>query len=499
MSTSEQMAVGIDGLAVYIPRLYIDLTGEWAEVRGAAQGVDSAELVAKLTKGIGVSKMAIPDAHEDSATMAAMAAKRLIDGLEMDPAEIGYLAVATETTVDQSKSIAAYVLGMLQRHYGVDLSHVGCPQFQFACIGGTYALEAATALVRGGDLGDRCAIVIATDVARYPMGGPAECTQGAGAVALRVAAHPRLLRLDRCVHATVSVDERDFFRPNWSAEAVVDGQYSVDVYLGCLDRVLRAVPASAAAGVGDAAKGLMADYYLFHTPFPRMAEYAAARLYRRLESLKTNPDPAAWGDDPAAEREADRATAKQDAFRGWFARHCNPALLHGREVGNIYSGALYLSLGSLVESLAVSNETRAGKRVLFFSYGSGASAKLFAGTFTTDDAQTTGVACLSNDLSPETDRPGGRRHSLGLAEYERLHGVHSKTGEPMGPVVQGSVREPASEFALVRYGTESSSVRVDLGYRYYSFVSGAGNDDLVRAASAEIPAVTRPLRTGSGI
>src|SRR5262245_12440189 len=118
---------GIDAIATYVPRLYLDLTGEWATARNIEVG--------KVTQGVGVRKMAIPDAHEDAATLAAMAAKRLIDQTKINPADVDYIAVGTETTVDQSKSIAAYVQGMLARHYNVDLSHCGTPQFQFACIG----------------------------------------------------------------------------------------------------------------------------------------------------------------------------------------------------------------------------------------------------------------------------------------------------------------------------------------------------------------------------
>src|SRR5579883_1696800 len=130
-----QRAFGIDSIGVYVPRLYVDLTGEWARVRAPvlADG-DVQKLVGKVTDGVGVRRMATVDAHQDCATLAAMAAKNAIDTAGIDPRDIDYLAIGTETTVDQSKSVAAYVLGMLERHYGVSLSHVGAPQFQFACI-----------------------------------------------------------------------------------------------------------------------------------------------------------------------------------------------------------------------------------------------------------------------------------------------------------------------------------------------------------------------------
>src|SRR5260370_10506781 len=187
-------AVGIDSIGVYVPRLYIDLTGEWARVRAAAlSNGDVQKLIGKVTEGVGVRRMSVVDAHQDCATLAAMAAKRAIDAAGIDPRDLDYLAVGTETTVDQSKSTAAYVLGMLERHYGVSLSEVGAPQFQFACLGATYALEAAVSRIRAGDNAKPYSLIVASDISKYPLGTPGEYTQGAGAVALLVSERPRLV------------------------------------------------------------------------------------------------------------------------------------------------------------------------------------------------------------------------------------------------------------------------------------------------------------------
>ena len=61
--------VGIDDIAIYFPKLYFDMK-DFAEFRGADFG--------KLNKGLGLTAMAIPDAHEDTATMGANACARLI-------------------------------------------------------------------------------------------------------------------------------------------------------------------------------------------------------------------------------------------------------------------------------------------------------------------------------------------------------------------------------------------------------------------------------------
>ena len=62
--------VGIDDLSVYVPKLFLSTAGEFA----ASRSIDPA----KLTKGIGIERMSIPDAHEDAATLGAMSMLNLM-------------------------------------------------------------------------------------------------------------------------------------------------------------------------------------------------------------------------------------------------------------------------------------------------------------------------------------------------------------------------------------------------------------------------------------
>ena len=57
---------------------------DFADLRGADYG--------KLSKGLGLEAMAIPDVHEDTATMGAMAVMQLIDRNGLDPRTIGRAA-----------------------------------------------------------------------------------------------------------------------------------------------------------------------------------------------------------------------------------------------------------------------------------------------------------------------------------------------------------------------------------------------------------------------
>jgi hydroxymethylglutaryl-CoA synthase len=98
--------VGIDDLSVYVPRLFLPLAGEFS----ASRGIDPA----KLLRGIGIERMAVPDAHEDAATMAAMSLQDLMKRSGLQPEEIGKIYVGTESAVDEAKAMGTYVIGMLE-------------------------------------------------------------------------------------------------------------------------------------------------------------------------------------------------------------------------------------------------------------------------------------------------------------------------------------------------------------------------------------------------
>ena len=199
-------AVGIDDLTVYIPKLYLPI----AELAKARQ-IDPD----KLRHGLGLIDMAIADAHEDAATLAANAVVQLIDQNNIDPRRIGRLYMGTESALDGSKPTATYILEMLRRHfrntYGPDcFLHCDVVDLTFACIGAVDALHNTLDWVRGNP--ERIGIIVASDVAKYELGSSGEYTQGAGAMALLLSHNPRLMVIEdfwgvgtRSVH--------DFFKP----------------------------------------------------------------------------------------------------------------------------------------------------------------------------------------------------------------------------------------------------------------------------------------------
>ena len=144
-------AVGIDDLSVYVPGLFLPLAGEFSLDRGIDPG--------KLIKGIGIERMAVPDAHEDAATMAAMSLLDLMRRCGLVPEDIGKIYVGTESAVDEAKAMGTYVIGMLEKVYGKgSFQDCSTVEFKSACIGTTLALESLSywAARRGGRQSGNC-------------------------------------------------------------------------------------------------------------------------------------------------------------------------------------------------------------------------------------------------------------------------------------------------------------------------------------------------------
>jgi len=146
------MAAGIDDIAIYIPRLYLDAS-DFAKARG----LDPE----KLERGLGIGQMAIVDTNQDPACLAANACLRVMQKNKLTPDKIGRLYVATESAFDESKAMNSYVIGMLEQVYGKDtFGHCGGIECKFACVSGSYALYDNTNWIRAGEAEDKYALVL---------------------------------------------------------------------------------------------------------------------------------------------------------------------------------------------------------------------------------------------------------------------------------------------------------------------------------------------------
>ncbi len=199
-------SVGIDDMALYVPSLYLPIKTIASE-RGIAYE--------KLNKGLGLEHLAIPDVHEDTATMAANAVVEIIEKNQLDPRTIGRIYLGTESALDGAKPTATYVLEMLRRKYR---AQYGTACFQncdvvdltFACVGGVDALQNTLDWVKGNP--DRMGIVVCSDFAKYELASTGEYTQGAGAIAMLVKHNPRLLAIGD-TFGVAAMGVHDFFKP----------------------------------------------------------------------------------------------------------------------------------------------------------------------------------------------------------------------------------------------------------------------------------------------
>ena len=102
----------------------------------------------------------------------------------LEPQQIGKIYVGTESSADEAKAMGTYVIGMLEQVYGRGaFQECGTVEFKAACIATTFALESQSYWLAAEDE-DRVGVVIASDVAKYPLASPGEYTQGAGSVCM---------------------------------------------------------------------------------------------------------------------------------------------------------------------------------------------------------------------------------------------------------------------------------------------------------------------------
>src|SRR3954471_10848249 len=385
-------------MAIYIPKLYIDYK-DFAKARG----IDPQ----KLEYGIGIKKMALADANQDPACMAANACLRLMKKNDLKPQDIGRIYVATESSLDESKAMNSFVIGMLEQVYGENtLEHAGGIECKFACVSGSYAIYDNANWIRARENNEQAAIVIVSDIAKYDIGSAGEYTQGAGAVALLIKDNPRLMAFDEKVTSTIIKNEYDFYRPFGKVTPLVNGIYSNLLYLIQVRKALEAYK-DKATKLGfinlreDESITDHIDYINVHLPYRKMGEKALAYLLRHewrhlprwmhvireIGTQEPQPrDPRGTIESILADTEfmkADerfrRAFMQTSYYNEVYEAKMSSSLEASAIIGNLYTASMYLGLRSLLEFEFKKGTDLEGKRIGFGSYGSGSSAMVFSG------------------------------------------------------------------------------------------------------------------------
>jgi hydroxymethylglutaryl-CoA synthase len=426
------LAAGIDDIAIYIPRLFVD-----ARDFASARGMDPD----KLQRGLGVSKMAIVDTNQDPACMAANACLRLMERNKIAPKDVGRLYVATESSLDESKAMNSYVIGMLEQVYGDgSFGHCGGIECKFACVSGSYALYDNSNWIRAGEAEGKYAMVVVSDIAKYDLNSSGEYTQGAGAVAMLLNDDPRIMAFDPKVTSTSIRNEYDFYRPFGKETPIVKGQYSNLLYMIQVKKALMEYKEKAlSSGLIKLKEGeTILDYIDFvnmHLPYSNMGKKALAYLLRHewrnlprwkkiIEAMgMSEPAPkdprgtieSVLADEEfmAKDHEFTKRFTQTDEFQEAYDSKLASSLIASRIVGNLYTASLYMGFRSCLEFEFQKGVDLEGKRFGFGSYGSGASAMVFSGVIMPTYKQ------IVRDMNLESEI--GDRIKVSLEEYEQIH------------------------------------------------------------------------------
>lgn len=350
------MTIGIDKIG-FSTSHYVLKMSDLAQARG--------EDPKKFSQGLMLDALSITPITEDIITLASSAASEILD--DLDKQAIDMVIFATESSLDQSKAAAVYVHGLS----GIQ-PFARSIEMKEACYSATAALNYAKLHIEKHP--ESKVLVLASDIAKYGIASAGESTQGAGAIAMLVSQNPRILALNDDNLAQTR-DIMDFWRPNYSDTPYVNGMYSTKQYLDCLKTTWTEHQKRFNSTLSDYAA------FCFHIPFPKLAQKGLQKIMDK--QLSEN-----------------RKTLLIQNFQDSIA--------YSRQVGNIYTGSLYLGFLSLLEN---SQNLKSGDKIGFFSYGSGAVCEIFSGQL---------VDGFQDQLKPSRLEQLSQRTPLSVKEYEEM-------------------------------------------------------------------------------
>lgn len=452
------MKTGIDAIAFDVAQLHLPI-----KTLAEARNIEPE----KLEKGLGLIKMTLPDTHQDTVVFGANALTKLIQENHIDLSEIARIYVGTESAIDSSKPIASFLIDLMEQKFGAGtLSECDVVDFTFACIGGVDAMQNCLDFVTLNPT--KKAIVVTTDMAKYDLGSTGEYTQGAGAVALLIAANPKIIAFGK-EWATNTKGVFDFFKPfrtiskteitgnvnndSWFGnreaqieihkdQPVFDGQYSNQCYM---DRTKNAYFSfkklkNTDATVYDSWKSI-----IMHLPYA----FQGRRMLSEIYALDAKTKILSGTEDAADYQNKLKETAKTDAYRAFVSEKLQPAEIASSLVGNLYTGSIFMGLLSTLAHFYDAQAELSGQKFGFLAYGSGSKSKVFEGEIQPEWKTAMSNVSLFETLEKSTE--------INFDTYEKLHKKEQKE----------SVRAPKNEWILERIENEIPNL---MGARYYRWM-----------------------------
>lgn len=348
MTQATHKEYGISALGMAIPHFALPLT-EFAKIRE----VDSVQ----YTDSLGCEVMALCAPDENVITLAVKAAQRAIENWHGSKDDIGLLIVATESSIDMSRPLSAWVMSALRLS-----GNIRSYEVKHACYAGTAAVRQALEWQLSGNARGKAALVVAADIALYAQGHSGEPTQGAGAVAMIIAT-PDIAAINPTSYYW-SDPQFDFWRPIDQAYPEVNGRLSLTCYTNAALQCFKQLAPQ--AQLSDHLNEF--EYICLHVPFPKMVYKAVKRLGEYC----------GW----------DTAEISNQYQRKVYA-----TMSWNQQIGNAYTASLWFSVANALTQL------QAKQQLLAFSYGSGCGAELLSLQCTSNQSVSTWKQQLSTDLA----------------------------------------------------------------------------------------------------
>ena len=484
--------VGISAITAYVPSYRVGLE-DWCDWTDNSWN--------KISSIIGSGfRMLGPD--ESIYTMAANSVLDLIIENNIDPREIGFLALGTESSTDNSAG-TIIIKGMVNEELtnrGMDPISNQCevPEFKQACLSGIYALKNAVRYVHS-DAPDKKAIVVCSDIALYQIGSSGEPTQGAGAVATLIESNPKIAEVKTAFSGSSSeYRQLDFRKPiQYRAEnlnghsasdldlPVFNGKYSASCYIDGTISALSNMSENRGQSLSKLLKEAAAVF--MHRPFHRMPlnAFSISYLYAlangdeadhleledltkeaNIESeeiereLKVKPDLKSFlqtdinKDLFPKTNKALKALNKIKPFKDKVLSKLKLGNELTKEMGNIYSGSIFAWLAAGIEDSMKNGKVLNGKDALLIGYGSGDAAEVIPISFTQD--------CCDNENNIKYSAAFTDPVNLDHNQYIKLR---------TNKVLEGVESKKSKGFIVSKVGTEESTDFQDAGIEYYKYLN----------------------------
>ena len=484
--------VGISAIATYVPPYRVDLE-KWCEWTN--QSWEKVENVI----GTGFRMMG---PNQTVYTMAANAVLDLILSHEIDSSEIGFLALGTESSTDNSAGsiiIKGMVNKELERRSMKPISN-NCevPEYKQACLSGIYALKNAVRFIKT-DAPSLKGIVVCSDIALYQIGASGEPTQGAGAVAALIETNPKIAEV-RTSEAGSASDYRhlDFRKPiqyrakqanghsDFDLELpIFNGKYSSSCYV---DGTLNAMDNMSSKNSGHLANHLRGTKAVFmHRPFKRMptTAFSIAYLYalahgddadheeltryinlsnldqnKILDELLNKPNVSDFPENDI-NREAFPLTTqlvkiihKEPDFQSNVVSKLSFGSALTTEMGNIYSGSVFGCLSAGLEDALENGIDLSNEEALMIGYGSGDAAEVIPIFFVEGWQESAKLTPFSSAFESYIN--------LTHKQYLKLRSEKTTNG------IDYNLK---NEFVVRKIGSEERLDFQDAGIEYYEFLN----------------------------